>query len=66
MPTPRPEPEPVAAEDARTLWVDIDEVTKKITNKPRAYYVLKKLRDDGIIVEADKAGKSKTHYIFKK
>jgi len=44
----------------------IDEVTKKIKNKPRAYYVLKKLRDDGIIVEADKAGKSKTHYIFKK
>ena len=43
----------------------IDEVTKKIKNKPRAYYVLKKLRDDNIIVESAKAGKSKTHYVFK-
>ena len=54
------------AEKIKDGKFSIDEVNEKITNKPRAYYVLKKLRDDGIIVEADKAGKSKTHYIFKK
>ena len=54
------------AEKIKDGKFSIDEVNKTITNKPRAYYVLKKLRDDGIIVEADKAGKSKTHYIFKK
>ena len=54
------------AEKIKDGKFSIDEVSKKIKNKPRAYYVLKKLRDDGIIVESAKAGKSKTHYVFKK
>ena len=49
-----------------TVNKGVKKVTKEQHTAPRAYYVLKQLRDDGIIVEADKAGKSKTHYIFKK
>ena len=54
------------AEKIKDGKFSIDEVTKKIKNKSRAYYVLKQLRDNGTIVEADKPGKSKTHFIFKK
>ena len=54
------------AEKIKDGKFSVDEGTTKIQDKPRAYYVLKKLRKDCIIVEADKAGKRKTHYVFKK
>jgi len=43
----------------------IDEVSKEIKNKPRAYYVLNKLTKDGILQKVAKRGTTKTHYQFK-
>jgi len=43
----------------------IDEVSKEIKNKPRAYYVLNKLTKDGILEKVAKRGTTKTHYQFK-
>ena len=43
----------------------IDEVSKGIKNKPRAYYVLNKLTKDGILEKVAKRGTTKTHYQFK-
>ena len=42
----------------------VDHINKQITNKPRAYYVLKKLTDDGILQKVVKKGSAKTHYKF--
>ena len=36
------------------------------SNKPRSYYVLKKLTDDGIIQKVAKSGSAKAHYKFVK
>ena len=54
------------AEKIKDGKFSIDDVNKHITNKPRAYYVLKKLSDEGIIDKVTKSGSSKTHYVFKK
>jgi len=54
------------AEKIRDGKFSIDHVNKQITNKPRAYYVLKKLTDDGILQKVVKKGSSKTHYKFLK
>jgi len=54
------------AEKIKDGKFSIDDVNKHITNKPRAYYVLKKLSDEGIIHKVAKSGSSKTHYVFKK
>lgn len=43
----------------------IDEVSKKISNKPRAYYVLGQLTKNNIIEKVAKKGSHKTHYKFK-
>ena len=53
------------AEKLRDGKFSIDQVSKKIKNKPRAYYVLNKLSKDGIIQKVAKTGSSKTHYQFK-
>ena len=53
------------AEKLRDGKFSIDEVSKKISNKPRAYYVLSKLTKDGILEKVAKRGTSKMHYQFK-
>jgi predicted ATP-dependent serine protease len=54
------------AEKIRNGKFSIDEVSKKIKNKPRAYYVLNKLTKDGILEKVAKRGTTKMHYQFKK
>ena len=53
------------AEKLRDGKFSIDHVSKKIKNKPRAYYVLNKLTKDGIIEKVAKSGNPKMHYQFK-
>ena len=53
------------ADKLRDGKFSIDEVSKKISNKPRAYYVLNKLTKDGILEKVAKRGTSKMHYQFK-
>ena len=52
------------AEKIKDGKFSIDHVNKQLTNKPRAYYVLKKLTDDGILQKVVKSGSAKTHYKF--
>jgi hypothetical protein len=53
------------AEKIRGGKFSIDHVSKKIKNKPRAYYVLNKLTKDGILEKVAKRGTTKMHYQFK-
>tara|TARA_R110002050_G_scaffold29394_3_gene75734 strand:+ start:1089 stop:2018 length:930 start_codon:yes stop_codon:yes gene_type:complete len=52
------------AEKIKDGMFSVDHINKQITNKPRAYYVLKKLTDDGILQKVVKKGSAKTHYKF--
>ena len=54
------------AEKIKDGKFSVDHINGQITNKPRAYYVLKRLTDDGILQKVVKKGSSKTHYKFLK